>query len=232
MTTPTTELASLEAQLIGAFRAGYLKSSWDSQVSDEDALKHSDTGAAIERLQLLALECAEPVSSSIKRLGKQLTSAYLEGFAKGRGQGAEYEGLWEKSDTRKALYFEPKLGLGSVCPGNLPKAGERWHITRDDSSTCQTVDVLDVTALTALIKQTGTLREERVCLDRTRFIELAAIERKEFTLDQLKQRYSDKLDMNDMHAVIAEAKRLSLTMDDNVLKCVLLVLAERTALST
>ena len=35
-----------------------------------------------------------------------------------------------------------------------------------------------------------------------------------------------------MHAVIAEAKRLSLTMDDNVLKCVLLVLAERTALST
>lgn len=231
MATPPTELASLEAQLLNAFRAGYLKGSWDSQVSDEAALTQSDTGAAIERLQLLALECAEPVSASVKRLALQLKDAYREGFAKGRTNGVDYEGLWETSDARKALYFEPKLGMG-LCPGNLPKVGERWFITRDDSSTCQTVDVLDVTSMTALVKQGGTLREERVCLDRTRFIELAPLERKELTLEQLKQRYADKLDTKDMHAVIAEAKRLSLTMDDNVLKCVLLVLAERTALST
>lgn len=225
-----SELATIEAQQIAAFRAGFLKASWDGDATAELALAQSDAGSSITRLNQLASECGEPVATRIRQLAAQLRGAYLEGFNLGRAPGATYDGLWEQSATRKALYLEPESGLGTLCPGHLPKPGERWYITRDATpSTCQAVDVLDVTPHTVLVRPQGSLRDERLVLDCTRFVEQVSTPHATCTLDSLKLKYASKLNTTDMEAVVAEARRQLTEMNESLLKCILWILADRCA---
>lgn len=228
MTTNSNELVTLETQLLAAFRTGFLKASWDSGTSGQDALAGSETGQAIQKLKDLALECVEPVSHRVTELINQLKDAYLEGFSLGKS-GQDYDGSWLQSQSRKALYLEPTSGLSGLAPGNIPLVGERWYVLRDGASACQTVDVLDVTQFTALVRPVGALREERLALDMTRFIE-KPVGNKDLTHpEQLLALYAKKIDFNDTDKVLAEAKRLLNTMEDTMLKCILYVLAEKVS---
>ena len=224
--TNETELASLEAQLVGAFRAGFLKGSWDCVVVLEDALLHSETGQSIARLKMVAIECGEPVATRVNQFGSQVAAAYAEGFALSRA-GGTFEGGWVDSLSRKSLYMEVTAGLNGLAPGNFPKVGERWHILRDNLSACQTVDVLDVTAFTVSVRAVGAIREERLALDMTRFIEKPVVAKDLISIELLMAQYLTKLDFNDTAKVVAEAKRILSSMDDSMLKCVMHVLTEK-----
>lgn len=228
MSNTANELNSLEAQLLSAFRTGFLKASWDANTSGNDALAQSETGQAIKRLRELALECVEPVTHRIEELAKQLEAAYFEGFSLGKS-GQDYEGSWVVSASRKSLYLEPKNGLSGLAPGNIPLVGERWYVLRDGASACQTVDVLDVTQFTALVRPVGALREERLALDMTRFIEKPLGQKEITPPSELLALYAKKIDFMNIHQVLSEARRLLGTMDDTMLKCLMYVLTEKVA---
>lgn len=216
--------SALESQLAAAFRTGFLKASWSTDPG-ASALTQSETGHAIARLTALAAECPEPVAFRVRELAGQLTSAFLEGFALSKG-GAAYEGAWAASSSRKALYMEPPEGQKGLAPGNTPKAGERWHVVRDGGSACQTVDVLDVTQHTALVRPVGATRDERLALDATRFLERPAGGRGLASQAELLNRYAKNVDFNNADKVVAEARRLVGAMEDGLSKCVFQVLVE------